>query len=134
MSSSISWWISPTGCSIRASASGDDGRRTEDEGQGQGGVMAQSGTLTASTERATLPERSVGRGRALWQRLRRSKGALVGLTILALLAVVSLIAPFIPPFDPIKVTDNTLFSPGSPYLFGTDQYGRDIASRIIYGA
>jgi peptide/nickel transport system permease protein len=54
--------------------------------------------------------------------------------ILALLAVAALAAPLLAPFDPIKVTDNALFSPGVPYLLGTDQYGRDILSRILYGA
>jgi peptide/nickel transport system permease protein len=96
--------------------------------------MAQSGTLTASTERVALPTAPPGRGRALWQRLRQSKGAMVGLVILGVLVVVSLAAPFLAPFDPIKVTDNALFSPGSPYFLGTDQYGRDILSRLIFGA
>lgn len=96
--------------------------------------MAQSGTLTASADRAALPAASIGRGRALWQRLRQSKGAIVGLVILAVLIVVSLAAPFLAPFDSIKVTDNALFSPGSPYILGTDQYGRDILSRLIFGA
>lgn len=96
--------------------------------------MAQSGTLTTATERVALPTASVGRGRALWQRLRRSKGALVGIVILAVLAIVAVAAPLIAPFDPIKISDNALFSPGNPYFFGTDQYGRDIVSRILFGA
>ncbi|MDQ6602498.1 MAG: ABC transporter permease [Chloroflexota bacterium] len=96
--------------------------------------MAQSGTLTTATERVALPTTSVGRGRALWQRLRRSKGALVGIVILAVLAIVAVAAPLIAPFDPIKISDNALFSPGSPYFFGSDQYGRDILSRILFGA
>jgi peptide/nickel transport system permease protein len=96
--------------------------------------MAQSGVVTAGTERIALPTASIGRGRALWRRLRQSKGALVGIAILAVLAVVAVAAPLLAPFDPIKISDNALFSPGSPYFFGTDQYGRDILSRIISGA
>lgn len=96
--------------------------------------MAQTGTLTARAERTALPTAEIGRGRALWRRLRRSKGALVGLTILGILIVVALVAPLISPYDPIKISDNALFSPGYPYIFGTDQYGRDIFSRIISGA
>jgi peptide/nickel transport system permease protein len=96
--------------------------------------MAQSGTVTVGTERIALPTARIGRGRALWQRLRQSKGALVGIVILAVLAIVAVAAPLIVPFDPIKISDNALFSPGSPYFFGTDQYGRDILSRIISGA
>ncbi len=96
--------------------------------------MAQSGTLATATERTALPSASIGRARALWQRLRRSKGALVGIVILAVLAIVAVAAPLIAPFDPIKISDNALFSPGSPYFFGSDQYGRDILSRILFGA
>ncbi len=96
--------------------------------------MAQSGALTAGTERIALPLARAGRGRALWQRLRQSKGALVGMAILGLLAIVAVAAPLIAPFDSIKISDNALFSPGSPYFFGTDQYGRDILSRIVFGA
>src|SRR6476646_6294689 len=54
--------------------------------------MAQSGTVTAGTERIALPTARIGRGRALWQRLRQSKGALVGIVILAVLAIVSVAA------------------------------------------
>ncbi len=96
--------------------------------------MAESGALTAGTERIALLPARAGRGRALWQRLRQSKGALVGMAILGLLAIVAVAAPLIAPFDSIKISDNALFSPGSPYFFGTDQYGRDILSRIVFGA
>ncbi len=96
--------------------------------------MAESGALTAGTQRIALPPARAGRGRALWQRLRQSKGALVGMAILGLLAIVAVAAPLIAPFDSIKISDNALFSPGSPYFFGTDQYGRDILSRIVFGA
>ncbi len=91
-----------------------------------------TGTLTGFAD-DTAARRTRGRAADFWRRLRRSKGALVGLVILALLAVAAFAAPLIAPFDPIKVTDNALFSPGFPYLFGTDQYGRDILSRLLYG-
>lgn len=69
------------------------------------------------------------------RRLARSKGALAGLVILILLIVVALLAPLISPFDPIKIdTSHYLYSPGSPYFFGTDQYGRDVFSRVLYGS
>jgi len=69
------------------------------------------------------------------RRLARSKGAIGGLVILILLILVALLAPLIAPFDPIKIdTNHYLFSPGSPYFFGTDQYGRDVFSRVLYGS
>ena len=96
--------------------------------------MVQAPTLTVD-RRPALPSRAAaGRWRAFWRRLRRSKGALVGLAILGLLAIAALGAPLLAPFDPIRVTDDALFSPGVPYFLGTDQYGRDIFSRILHGA
>jgi peptide/nickel transport system permease protein len=96
--------------------------------------MAQAQTLTIDRRETLKARKAETPLRIFWRRLRRSKGALVGLGILALLAVAAIAAPLLAPFDPIKVTDNALFSPGVPYLLGTDQYGRDILSRILYGA
>jgi peptide/nickel transport system permease protein len=69
------------------------------------------------------------------RRLKRSKGAMIGLLILVLLALIAILAPVVTTFDPNK-TDPThyLFSPGSPYFFGTDQFGRDVFTRVLYGA
>jgi peptide/nickel transport system permease protein len=96
--------------------------------------MVQAQTLAANRQEALSLRKAEAPWRIFWRRLRRSKGALVGLAILALLAIAALGAPLFAPFDPIKVTDNALFSPGLPYLLGTDQYGRDIFSRVLHGA
>ena len=95
--------------------------------------MAQARTLAVDHNAAAPRRAAAGRWRALWRRLRRSKGALVGLAILAVLVLAALTAPAVAPFDPIKISNDALYSPGVPYLFGTDQYGRDIFSRIVYG-
>lgn len=75
------------------------------------------------------------RWREFVRRLSRSKGAIAGVVILALLTLVAIVAPFIAPYNPIK-TDPAyyLYSPGYPYWFGTDEYGRDVFSRVLYGA
>lgn len=96
--------------------------------------MAQAQSITVDRREVLKTRKAESPVRIFWRRLRRSKGALVGLSILALLAIAAIAAPLLAPFDPIKVTDNALFSPGVPYLIGTDQYGRDILSRILYGA
>jgi peptide/nickel transport system permease protein len=96
--------------------------------------MAESQALGTIRRRAAASRAPAGRWRGLWQRLRRSKGAIAGLVILAVLVVLALAAPLIAPFDPIKVSNDALFSPGVPYYLGSDQYGRDIFSRILYGA
>jgi peptide/nickel transport system permease protein len=96
--------------------------------------MVQARTLIADRDAALAPRVSSGRWRTFWLRLRRSRGAIAGLAILLLLVLAAFGAPLLAPFDPIKVTDDALFSPGVPYVLGTDQYGRDIFSRILYGA
>lgn len=71
-----------------------------------------------------------------WLSLTRNPLALLGLGILVVLIAVSTLAPWIAPHDPLaQELTNRLQPPGSPgHLFGTDELGRDILSRIIHGA
>lgn len=74
-------------------------------------------------------------GREAWKRLKRDKAAFIGLLIIILLLLVGLFAPFIAPYDYRTQNYDALLQPPSlKYLFGTDNTGRDIFSRIIYGA
>ena len=67
--------------------------------------------------------------------LRRRKSALVGVVILAVVALAALFAPVLAPYDPIKIRPAEALSPPSlAHPFGTDQYGRDILSRAMTGA
>ncbi len=77
----------------------------------------------------------IARRRGLWRELRRSKMAVVGLIITAIPLLVALLAPVISPQDP-KETDLEAITlpPSSEHILGTDDMGRDIASRIIYGS
>jgi peptide/nickel transport system permease protein len=69
------------------------------------------------------------------RRALHSKGAVGGLTILLLLALAALVAPVLPLADPIQIDpSHALYSPGSPFLFGSDQYGRDVFSRVVFGS
>lgn len=66
--------------------------------------------------------------------LLRNRGAVAGLLILVLLGLAALLAPLLPLQDPIQIDPlHALYSPGAPYVFGSDQYGRDVLSRVIYG-
>jgi peptide/nickel transport system permease protein len=71
-----------------------------------------------------------------WLRLRRNPLAVIGLAIAALLVLTAIFAPLIAPHDPISQSLTDRFkSPGTPgNLLGTDEFGRDILSRIIYGS
>jgi peptide/nickel transport system permease protein len=78
--------------------------------------------------------RGGGRAGAL-RRLLRQRGALIGLGVLALLAGAALAAPWLSPRDPIKTAPrDALKPPGSGYVLGSDQLGRDVLSRVLHGA
>jgi peptide/nickel transport system permease protein len=68
-------------------------------------------------------------------RLKKQPVAMAGLATLALLAVAAVIAPWITPYDPYTPDLNAvLLPPGSPgHVFGTDELGRDVASRLLVG-
>jgi peptide/nickel transport system permease protein len=58
-----------------------------------------------------------------------------GMVLLALVGLAALVAPMLAPFDPIRIEPaQALYSPGMPYVFGTDQYGRDVFSRVLVGS
>ncbi|MDR3254038.1 MAG: ABC transporter permease [Synergistaceae bacterium] len=68
-------------------------------------------------------------------RLCANRLVILAAVVLAILAALALFAPFISPYDPMKQTlADSLHGPGAKHLLGTDELGRDILSRIIYGA
>src|SRR5690349_1127765 len=70
----------------------------------------------------------------VWRNFRRNRGALCGIGILAALVLLALLAPLIAPYDPTKPAIMQRLQPPSPvHLFGTDQFGRDTFSRVLYG-
>jgi ABC-type dipeptide/oligopeptide/nickel transport system permease subunit len=70
-----------------------------------------------------------------WRRFRRNRRALIGAVGVLLLVFCAVFAPLIAPYSPIKVNLRASLQPPSlEHYFGTDFYGRDIFSRVIYGA
>ncbi len=70
-----------------------------------------------------------------WQNLKRNRLALAGGCVVALLFVVSLLAPLVAPSDPNAINAWQVLSPPSwQHWFGTDELGRDVFSRVLYGA
>lgn len=98
-----------------------------------------AGASGAGKARAVgTPLRSRVRAEGLWRgafrRLLRNRGALVGLTILAVMLVLAIFADFAAPYQPNAIAPGLeLQGPNGINLFGTDQFGRDILSRIIHG-
>ncbi len=73
--------------------------------------------------------------RIVWRQLRRNRTAMIGATILVVLIFLALSAPWIVPFDPYKQNPRAaLQAPSTDHWFGTDDTGRDLLSRVIYGA
>jgi peptide/nickel transport system permease protein len=77
--------------------------------------------------------------RKLWRErfdiLWRNALAKTGLVVIAIYLIVAFLGPFFVPFDPLEPDlPNTLKAPSFEHFFGTDEFGRDIFSRIIMGA
>jgi len=70
-----------------------------------------------------------------WRRLFRDKLAIAGLAIVLAFFVLSIFTPLIAPYDPDTIDVNKILSPPSAsHIFGTDDLGRDVFTRILYGA
>lgn len=85
---------------------------------------------------ATLDSAGLGSARGrIWKSLRSNPLGLAGGIMLALVILVALFAPLIAPYDPAQVHFNTPFQkPGTiGFLLGTDDLGRDIFSRLVFG-
>ncbi|MCC0563650.1 ABC transporter permease subunit [Brevibacillus borstelensis] len=89
-------------------------------------------SLSAKADTAAQPSRKVN---PFWFRIRQSPLTLFGLFLLVMLLLLSVCAPLISPHDPTKINIPERFSPPSAaHWFGTDEVGRDIFTRILYGA
>ncbi len=70
-----------------------------------------------------------------WRRYASNHIAVGALILSVFVIVVAILAPLLAPYDPARQqTAQSLLSPGARHWLGTDQYGRDVLSRLIYGA
>lgn len=70
----------------------------------------------------------------IWRHFKRNKLAVFGMGLAVFLILMAVFANFIAPYDPAAISTDRLASPSLEHLMGTDNYGRDLFSRIIYGA
>lgn len=72
----------------------------------------------------------------LGERLRRDRFFQLGLALVGLVAAAAVLAPWLAPFDPLKgdLRNAYLLGPGGRFVLGTDSQGRDVLSRVLYGA
>ncbi|MGF0471793.1 nickel transporter permease [Lysinibacillus fusiformis] len=94
-----------------------------------------TGAINIKKEAAPVRERAVGPWLEGWRSFKKSKVSLVGAGIVIFFVLLAVIGPFIAP-QGINEQDLTkrLLAPSADHWFGTDDFGRDIFSRIIHGA
>jgi peptide/nickel transport system permease protein len=74
-------------------------------------------------------------GQRAWRRLLRRRGAMLGLVVVIFFVVIAVFAPYIAPYDPVATSWSAVRkAPSMAYWFGTDEIGRDVLSRVIWGA
>jgi peptide/nickel transport system permease protein len=74
-------------------------------------------------------------GAAAWRRFRRSPGAITGAIVVGIILLAAIFAPLVAPHDPLaQALGNQSQPPSAAHWFGTDKLGRDVFSRVVYGA
>jgi peptide/nickel transport system permease protein len=92
-------------------------------------TLAAPAPLPAAALRAPRPRLAL-----VWGFLRRNPLALLGLTLCLLSFALALFAPLLAPYDPLEQNiRDRMQPPGLSHPFGTDSFGRDILSRVLYG-
>jgi peptide/nickel transport system permease protein len=78
--------------------------------------------------------REASPGRRALRRLLRRRGALFGLATVAFFVLLALLAPWLAPYDPLATSWSAVRkAPSAAHLFGTDEIGRDVLSRVVWG-
>ena len=73
-------------------------------------------------------------GKITWRRFCQNKAAVYSMIILIITILIAVLAPVIAPYDPAQTVGAFDESPSSSFLLGTDDVGRDVLSRLIYGS
>ncbi len=69
------------------------------------------------------------------RRLMRRRGAMIGLCVVVFFVAIAILAPTVAPHDPLQTSwSDVRKAPTAAHIFGTDEIGRDVASRVIWGA
>jgi len=114
------------------------GSRRSDDVQIAGNAVGSIAAQAEATRVTPLvpSRRSRGLWSDAWRRLRKNKLAVAGLIIIGLLALIAIFAPLLAPYNfrDVVHSGHTNAGPGEAGLLGADNLGRDILSRLLYGA
>src|SRR5258708_29026777 len=90
--------------------------------------------LVQSPPPAVAAPRIAGSLRLAARQFPRHRAAMLGLICLALICLAAVLAPWIAPYDPVQIKLSAKLKPPSfEHLLGTDHFGRDVFSRLLYG-
>src|SRR5206468_11781797 len=96
--------------------------------------MSDAGTAPDVVALARAAAAGPARRGRLIRALGRTPVALLGATTVSVVVLVALAAPLLAPHDPVAQIAKPLLPPGGDFLAGTDEFGRDELSRLIYRA
>ncbi|MFD7608879.1 ABC transporter permease [Streptomyces mirabilis] len=89
---------------------------------------------TLDTAPSAPPATAPARAARAWRTVRSSRAAVIGLAIVAVHVLIAVLAPLLTSYDPIaNDSAHALSGPGWDHWAGTDQYGRDVLARVLYG-
>ncbi|MGI5441126.1 ABC transporter permease [Streptomyces shenzhenensis] len=89
---------------------------------------------TLDTPAPAVPVTLAARAVRAWHTLRSSRTAVIGLAVVAVHVLIALLAPLLTSYDPVaNDAGQALLGPGRHHWAGTDQYGRDVLTRVLHG-
>jgi peptide/nickel transport system permease protein len=88
---------------------------------------------TAVADAVSIP-REISPGRRALRRLARRRGAMIALGVVVFFVLLALLAPGVAPYDPVATSWSAVRkAPSATHWFGTDEIGRDVLSRVVWG-
>ena len=96
--------------------------------------MSSTVVIAAPQPASALALQEVGPWLRAWRRLRRRRGAMLGLLVVVVFVLLAVFASWISPQDPIATSWGAIRkAPSAEHWLGTDEVGRDVLSRVIFG-
>ena len=88
-----------------------------------------------SEQKTVLVRESVSFWKDVWRRIKKDKLAMIGLCVVIFITLIAILAPVLTPYDyATQDLYNQNQLPSAEHYFGTDQFGRDVFTRVLYGA
>jgi peptide/nickel transport system permease protein len=97
-------------------------------------VIAYAHEATRDADLASAERRAHGRLSQIWRQFSQHPGALAGAVVIVVFVLAGIFAPVIAPQDPNAISRDRRAAPSADHWLGTDELGRDLLSRVIYGA